>query len=74
MMRQRVISTKGERQWQGIPAIECAANGRLWCAFFSGGPKEPAPENFVLLTSSADHGLNWTEPVAIVSPRPDPGL
>ena len=61
-MRRHVISTKQTRQWQGIPAIERAANGRLWCAFFSGGPKEPDPDNQILLSTSEDDGISWTVP------------
>lgn len=68
MIRTIVISTKETRQWQGIPAIERAANGRLWAAFFSGGPKEPDPENFILLSTSADDGQTWAGPEPIVSP------
>ena len=67
-MRQFVISTKGKRAWQGIPAIERAANGRLWCAFYSGGPKEPDPDNCILLSTSADNGVTWSDPVVIVAP------
>ena len=78
-MRQTVISTKQDRQWQGIPAIERAANGRLWAAFFSGGPKEPDPDNYVLLSTSDDDGRTWSEPTtAIDMPGPtrvyDPAL
>jgi len=53
-MQRRLVSTKENRRWQGIPAIERAANGRLWCAFFSGGPKEPDPDNVILITTSKD--------------------
>jgi predicted neuraminidase len=67
-MKKRTIATKGQRQWGGIPAIERAPNGRLWCAFFSGGPKEPDPQNFILITTSEDDGATWSEPVSIVSP------
>ena len=67
-MRTTVVSTKGSRQWQGIPAIERAANGRLWCAFYSGGPKEPDPANHILLTTSADDGVTWVDPVTVVDP------
>ena len=67
-MQTHTISSKGTRQWQGIPAIERAANGRMWCAFFSGGPKEPDPANFVLLTTSTDDGASWSQPEVIVDP------
>ena len=70
-MRTEIVSTKQNRQWQGIPAIERAPNGRLWCAFFSGGPKEPDPANRVLLTTSDDDGATWSRPDPIVDP---PGM
>lgn len=66
MIRQTVVSTKGPRAWQGIPAIERAPNGRLWCAFYSGGPKEPDPANLILLTTSEDDGRTWATPEPIV--------
>jgi predicted neuraminidase len=67
-MRKELIATKAKRQWQGIPTIERSANGRLWCAFFSGGSKEPEPENFILLTTSMDNGASWSNPKPIVVP------
>ncbi len=67
-MQQHIISTKESRQWQGIPAIERARNGRLWCAFYSGGPKEPDPDNYILLTTSTDDGVTWSPPAPIIAP------
>ena len=67
-MRRITVSVKGNRGWQGIPAIECARNGRLWCAFFSGGPKEPDPENLILITTSGDGGTTWSDPETIAAP------
>jgi len=67
-MQQTIISTKGPRLWQGIPTIERAASGRLWCAFFSGGPTEPDPANTILLTTSVDGGTSWSAPQAVVEP------
>ncbi len=66
-MKNEVVSLKGDRRWQGIPAIERAANGRLWCAFYSGGEKEPHPNNFVLITSRNSDGKPWSEPKIIVA-------
>jgi predicted neuraminidase len=66
MIQKTVISTKGPRQWQGIPTIERSPNGRLWCAFFSGGPLEPHEDNYLLLTTSDDEGETWAEPQIIV--------
>jgi predicted neuraminidase len=70
-MKRVTISRKENRQWQGIPAIERAANGRLWSAFYSGGPKEPDPANFILLTTSEDDGSLWSNPEPLIDP---PGL
>ena len=67
-MREQVISAKTDREWQGIPAIERAQNGRLWCSFFSGGSREPEAGNFILLTTSDDDGVTWSEPEQIVMP------
>lgn len=67
-MRRHIISTKEAWQWQGIPAIERATNGRLWCASFSGGPKEPDPDNVILLATSEDDGVSWSAPRVIIDP------
>jgi predicted neuraminidase len=55
--------------WRGIPGIERAVNGRLWATFYTGGPKEPDPDNVIVLTSSADGGISWSEPEVIVAPE-----
>jgi hypothetical protein len=52
--------------WQGIPAIERAANGRLWATWYSGGPTE-GQWNYVLLYTSDDDGASWTQ-VLVVDP------
>lgn len=55
------------RIWQGIPGIERAANGRLWATWYSGGTGEGAL-NFVVLVTSDDDGLTWTEPTLVIDP------
>ena len=60
-MLKEVISTKGDRKWQGIPGIEIAPNGRLWASVYTGGSHEPHVDNHILLMTSAD-GVLWTEP------------
>jgi predicted neuraminidase len=60
MELKQKICEKGARQWLGIPGIERARNGRLWCACFSGGPREPDKDNHILLTTSADDGATWS--------------
>jgi predicted neuraminidase len=67
-MRTTTIATKGARRWAGIPTITRAPNGRLWAAFFSGGPKEPDIANHILLTTSDDDGRRWSAPTIIVDP------
>ena len=55
------------RQWQGIPGIERAPNGRLWAVWYTGGPGE-GHENYVVLATSGDDGATWTDPVLAVAP------
>ena len=55
------------RGYQGIPGIEIAPGGRLWATWYSGGVTE-GPDNFVLLVTSSDQGLSWTEPVVVIDP------
>ena len=42
------------RTWQGIPGVEHTPKGRQIVSWFSGGTKEPAPENTVYLSYSDD--------------------
>lgn len=58
------------RLFQGIPGIERAPNGRLWATWYGGGPTE-GPWNYVMLSTSADDGLTWSDLVLVVDP-PDP--
>ncbi|MHB9034350.1 MAG: sialidase family protein [Anaerolineae bacterium] len=67
-MEQFVVARKGTNAWMGIPTIERAANGRLWCAFYTGGPREPDPANTILLTTSTDNGATWETPWPVVEP------
>ncbi len=54
--------------WRGIPGIERASNGRLWATFYTGGPKEPDADNVIVLRTSDDDGVAWSEPEVIVAP------
>ena len=56
-----------QRRWQGIPGIERTPSGRLWATWYSGGEGE-GPENFVLLSTSADDGETWAGPCVIIDP------
>ena len=57
------------RTWQGIPGLERTAKGRVFASWFTGGPKEPAPENTVLLCYSDDQAKTFTEPQAMGLPK-----
>jgi predicted neuraminidase len=60
-----------KRTWQGIPGLERTAKGRVFASWFTGGPKEPSPDNTVVLSHSDDGGNTFTQPVAIGLPTSD---
>ena len=55
--------------WQGIPGLERTAKGRVFSSWFTGGPKEPSPENIVLLCYSDDQAKTFTQPQAMAGPK-----
>ena len=57
------------RTWQGIPGLERTAQGRVFSSWFTGGPKEPSPDNTVLLCYSDDQAKTFTEPQAMGLPK-----
>lgn len=57
------------RMWQGIPGLERTARGRIFVSWFSGGPKEPAPENEVYLSQSDDGGKSFGAPRVMALPK-----
>ncbi|MBU6300087.1 MAG: glycoside hydrolase [Verrucomicrobia bacterium] len=57
-----------DRVWQGIPGLERSAGGRVFLSWFSGGPKEPAPENEVLLCWSDDGAKTFNAPQVMAAP------
>ncbi|MGC9318079.1 MAG: sialidase family protein [Armatimonadota bacterium] len=64
-----VVGLSEDRRWNGIASIERTPGGRLYVVSYTGGPKEPHPENHVILCWSDDAGESWTEPI-IVAERP----
>lgn len=56
-----------ERVFQGIPGIEVSHSGRIWATWYGGGEGE-GPENYVILVTSADNGVTWSGPVAVIDP------
>jgi hypothetical protein len=47
-----------QRTWQGIPGIERTAKGRVFVSWFTGGTKEPEPENTLGLLAGRDGGAD----------------
>ena len=60
-----------KRTWQGIPGIERTAKGRVFASWFTGGPKEPSPDNTVVLSRSDDGGKTFNAPEAMALPQSD---
>ena len=58
------------RLYQGIPGITRAKSGRLWATWYAGGKGE-SKENYVLVVTSGDDGVTWTEPVLVIDPPGD---
>ncbi len=59
------------RLFQGIPAVERTAKGRLWTAFYgcnTDGRNDENMENFVLVQSSDDDGFTWKKRLAVDMP------
>ena len=54
-----------ERQFQGIPGIERAPNGRLWATWYGGGDTE-GPLNYVMLVTSGDDGKTWSDVKVVI--------
>lgn len=71
----KLIAQPGEpyadtmRSWQGIPGIECAANGRLWVSWYSGDVGEGAIGNYMMLATCADVGAKWSKPMVLEGPK-----
>ena len=64
------------RKFQGIPGIERAANGRLWATWYGGGEGE-GQQNYIMLATSADDGLTWSDVKLVIDPpfrASEPGL
>ena len=46
-----------------------SAKGRVFSSWFTGGPKEPSPENIVLLCYSDDQAKSFTQPQVMAEPK-----
>lgn len=61
----------GRRFWQGCPTIARAPGGTLYAGWYSGGSKEPSPEQYNILARSRDDGRTWEEPLLVIQSRPE---
>lgn len=66
---QELSNSDSIRYWQGIPGIEQTNRGRLFFSWFSGGSKEPSPDNTVYLCYSDDQGKTFSELVAMAGSK-----
>ena len=55
---------KRDAQWRfgREPVLRRMKDGSLVCLIYSGGDREPSPENVVLITRSGDDGHTWSKP------------
>ena len=53
------------RLWQGIPGIERTKGGRLFALWYSGGKTEE-PGNVIVLETSDDGGVTWTDGFCVI--------
>ncbi len=59
-----------KRNYQGIPTIERAPNGRLWAAWYAGKVWEDK-YNYLLVATSGDDGRTWSDVQFVVDPDGD---
>jgi autotransporter-associated beta strand protein len=55
------------RNYQGVPSIERAINGRLWATWYC-GPVGEDIYNYVFTATSFDNGETWSQPVFMIDP------
>lgn len=60
----------GQRNYQGIPTIERAPNGRLWAAWYAGKVWEDK-YNYVVAATSGDDGQTWSDLRLVINPDGD---
>jgi BNR repeat-like domain len=58
------------RAFQGIPSLAAAPGGRLWATWYAGKTPKEDENNYVVLSTSGDHGATWHE-VLVVDPDED---
>ncbi len=56
------------RQFQGIPSLARSPQGRLWATWYGGPTPGEDQNNYVILVTSGDDGMTWTEEKVIIDP------
>jgi hypothetical protein len=56
-----------DRQFQGIPSIERAPDGRLWAVWYGGGVSEDK-DNYVMAATTDDDGETWSGLRLVIDP------
>jgi len=71
MITRKVIGNAAMigQQRAGIPGVEVMPGGRVYAVWFSGGDKEPSPENTVYLSRSDDGTKSFSKPVVMAGPK-----
>ncbi len=54
------------RAFQGIPSMAVAPGGRLWATWYAGVTPGEDANNYVVVSTSGDHGKSWKEVLVIV--------
>ncbi len=54
---------RAEPRWKFCrePVLRRMPDGTLVCLIYTGGPKEPHPDNLVVITRSSDNGASWSD-------------
>ncbi|MDD4920932.1 MAG: sialidase family protein [Bacteroidales bacterium] len=53
------------RKFTGIPSLAVSAEGRMWAVWYSGKTPEEDANNYVVVSTSNDHGKTWKETLII---------
>jgi hypothetical protein len=56
------------RNFQGIPSLERAPEGRLWAVWYGGKGKGEDSLNYVILVTSGDDGKTWSKEKVVIDP------
>jgi predicted neuraminidase len=63
-----VYKPTNHHTWNGIASVEVTPKGRVFIAWYTGGPREPDDANLCLLSRSDDGGQTWAQPEVISDP------